>query len=120
MHEPAIDAAIDERIHARRWFTLATLCLSLLIIVMDNTILNVAIPKLIDELGVGRLRRATGTLARAAMYDGALFRPLDFVEFVAPVVGITGVTVKTMKRELTVVVREDGSQFLSVQNGPAH
>ncbi len=51
MHEPAIDAAIDERIHARRWFTLATLCLSLLIIVMDNTILNVAIPKLIDELG---------------------------------------------------------------------
>ena len=42
---------IDDRIHARRWFTLATLCLSLLIIVMDNTILNVAIPSLVDELG---------------------------------------------------------------------
>ncbi|MFN8022190.1 MAG: DHA2 family efflux MFS transporter permease subunit [Acidimicrobiales bacterium] len=55
MHADAIDASldpgIDDRIHARRWFTLATLCLSLLIIVMDNTILNVAIPKLIDELG---------------------------------------------------------------------
>jgi EmrB/QacA subfamily drug resistance transporter len=42
---------IDERTHARRWFTLATLCLSLLIIVMDNTILNVAIPSLVSELG---------------------------------------------------------------------
>jgi len=42
---------LDERVHARRWFTLATLCLSLLIIVMDNTILNVAIPSLVDELG---------------------------------------------------------------------
>ncbi len=36
--------------HARRWWTLATLCLSLLIIVMDNTILNVAIPSLMDDL----------------------------------------------------------------------
>lgn len=45
------DAVIDERMHARRWFTLATLCLSLLIIVMDNTILNVAIPSLVSELG---------------------------------------------------------------------
>jgi EmrB/QacA subfamily drug resistance transporter len=42
---------IDDRTHARRWFTLATLCLSLLIIVMDNTILNVAIPSLVNELG---------------------------------------------------------------------
>ncbi len=42
---------IDPRVHARRWFTLATLCMSLLIIVMDNTILNVAIPSLVKELG---------------------------------------------------------------------
>ena len=42
---------IDPQVHARRWFTLATLCLSLLIIVMDNTILNVAIPSLIRGLG---------------------------------------------------------------------
>jgi EmrB/QacA subfamily drug resistance transporter len=42
---------IDPRVHARRWYTLATLCMSLLIIVMDNTILNVAIPSLVDELG---------------------------------------------------------------------
>jgi hypothetical protein len=43
--------AIDERIHARRWFTLATLCLSLLIIVMDNSSLNVALPTLVRDLG---------------------------------------------------------------------
>jgi EmrB/QacA subfamily drug resistance transporter len=41
---------IDDRVHARRWATLAVLCLSLLIIVMDNTILNVAIPSLITDL----------------------------------------------------------------------
>src|SRR4051812_43238657 len=54
--EPSFDDfgdfdAIDPRVHARRWYTLATLCMSLLIIVMDNTILNVAIPSLITELG---------------------------------------------------------------------
>jgi EmrB/QacA subfamily drug resistance transporter len=42
---------LDPRVHARRWFTLATLCLSMVIIVMDNTILNVAIPSLVKELG---------------------------------------------------------------------
>jgi EmrB/QacA subfamily drug resistance transporter len=47
----ATAADIDERVHARRWATLAVLCLSLLIIVMDNTILNVAIPSLIKDLG---------------------------------------------------------------------
>ena len=42
---------IDPRVHERRWMILAALCLSLLIIVMDNTILNVAIPSLITDLG---------------------------------------------------------------------
>lgn len=37
--------------HERRWLILAVLCMSLLIIVMDNTILNVAIPSLIVDLG---------------------------------------------------------------------
>jgi EmrB/QacA subfamily drug resistance transporter len=53
MSSPTIAAAdqIEARVHTRRWFTLATLCLSLLIIVMDNTILNVAIPSLVRDLG---------------------------------------------------------------------
>ena len=51
MEEGAVSTADAERIHARRWLTLGVLCLSLLIIVMDNTILNVAIPSLIRDLG---------------------------------------------------------------------
>jgi EmrB/QacA subfamily drug resistance transporter len=43
----AMDAAT---IHARRWWTLAVLCLSLLIIGLDNTILNVALPTLVRDL----------------------------------------------------------------------
>jgi EmrB/QacA subfamily drug resistance transporter len=41
---------LHDHVHARRWLILAVLCLSLLIIVMDNTILNVAIPSLIKDL----------------------------------------------------------------------
>lgn len=50
-HHAAEHDPIDPAVHARRWLTLATLCMSLLIIVMDNTILNVAIPSLVKELG---------------------------------------------------------------------
>jgi EmrB/QacA subfamily drug resistance transporter len=48
---PPIGDEIDPRVHERRWIILGVLCMSLLIIVMDNTILNVAIPSLITELG---------------------------------------------------------------------
>jgi EmrB/QacA subfamily drug resistance transporter len=44
------DVTVDEKVHRRRWITLGVLCLSLVIIVMDNTILNVAIPSLMTEL----------------------------------------------------------------------
>ncbi|GGT22435.1 MFS transporter [Nonomuraea spiralis] len=37
--------------HPRRWWILAALCLSLLVLVIDNTILNLAIPSLMSELG---------------------------------------------------------------------
>src|SRR6478736_7005547 len=40
----------DDPFYAKRWWTLAALCVSLLIIVMDNTILNVAIPRLVEDL----------------------------------------------------------------------
>jgi EmrB/QacA subfamily drug resistance transporter len=39
------------KIHARRWWTLAVLCFSLLVIGMDNTILNVALPTIQKDLG---------------------------------------------------------------------
>jgi MFS family permease len=34
----------------RRWLALGVLCLSLLLVVLDNTILNVALPTLVDQL----------------------------------------------------------------------
>ena len=40
-----------DRAYQRRWWTLAVLCLSLLVIGLDNTILNVALPTLVRELG---------------------------------------------------------------------
>ena len=42
---------LDDRIHRRRWATLAILCVSLLVIVIDNTIVNVALPTLVRDLG---------------------------------------------------------------------
>jgi EmrB/QacA subfamily drug resistance transporter len=42
-----LDAAT---IHARRWWTLAVMCLSLMVIGVDNTILNVALPTLVRDL----------------------------------------------------------------------
>src|SRR5215211_4598096 len=40
----------SETIHSRRWWALAVLCSSLLIISLDNTILNVALPALSQQL----------------------------------------------------------------------
>jgi EmrB/QacA subfamily drug resistance transporter len=37
-------------IYARRWWTLGVLCLTLLVIGLDNTILNVALPTLVHDL----------------------------------------------------------------------
>jgi EmrB/QacA subfamily drug resistance transporter len=41
---------VQEHAHARRWWILAVLCFSLLVIVLDNTILNVAIPTIVRDL----------------------------------------------------------------------
>src|SRR4029079_5586861 len=48
-------APVDDRVHAtihrRRWATLAVLCVSLLVIAIDDTIVNVALPTLVRDLG---------------------------------------------------------------------
>jgi EmrB/QacA subfamily drug resistance transporter len=41
---------VEDRAFERRWLILAVLCFSLLVIVLDNSILNVAIPTIIDQL----------------------------------------------------------------------
>jgi EmrB/QacA subfamily drug resistance transporter len=40
----------SELAHERRWWTLAVLCLSLTVISIDNTILNVALPSIVESL----------------------------------------------------------------------
>ena len=56
----AIDAdhldGIDPAVYARRWKTLAVLCASLIIVIVGNTVLNVALPTLqmpTSEGGIG-------------------------------------------------------------------
>ena len=44
-------AAGTAELDPKRWWSLAVLCMSLLIIGLDNTILNVALPSLVRELG---------------------------------------------------------------------
>src|SRR5215210_2852213 len=36
--------------HSKRWWTLVVLCLSLVIVVVGNTVLNIALPTLVREL----------------------------------------------------------------------
>jgi EmrB/QacA subfamily drug resistance transporter len=44
-----------DRVHGRRWLTLLVLCISLIVITVDNTILNVAIPTLAHSKADGGL-----------------------------------------------------------------
>jgi EmrB/QacA subfamily drug resistance transporter len=46
----ALDFDRTSRAYRRRWAILAVLCLSLLVIIVDNSILNVAIPTLVRDL----------------------------------------------------------------------
>src|SRR3954454_5193938 len=45
-----LDESHEERVYRRRWWTLAVLCMSLVVIGVDNTILNVALPTLVTDL----------------------------------------------------------------------
>ena len=70
-----------EQIHSRRWATLGVLCLSLLVVVVDGSIVNVALPTLVRHLhasterpAVGRRRLHPGH-GRAAAHAGQPRRP---------------------------------------------
>ena len=43
--------AISVSLSRRRWLALSVLCMSLFVIVVDNTIVNVALPTLVRDLG---------------------------------------------------------------------
>jgi len=48
---PPIISRVDERAHDHPWLVLAVLCLSVFVIVIDGTIVNVALPTMVRELG---------------------------------------------------------------------
>jgi len=51
-----------DEVHRRRWLTLAVLCLSLIVIIVDNSILNVALPTLSRPASQGGLGAADSDL----------------------------------------------------------
>ncbi|HEX8803892.1 MAG TPA: MFS transporter, partial [Acidimicrobiales bacterium] len=51
-----------DHVHRRRWLTLAVLCLSLVVIIIDNSILNVALPTLSKSPAQGGLGAADSDL----------------------------------------------------------
>ncbi len=57
----------------RRWWTLAVLCLSLLMVVMGNTVLNVALPTLVRELHASSSQLQWIVDAYSLVFAGLLF-----------------------------------------------
>jgi EmrB/QacA subfamily drug resistance transporter len=64
---------IDPRIYARRWWTLAVLCLSLLIVVVGNSSLNVTLPTLARELGATNSQLQWVVAIYSLVFAGLLF-----------------------------------------------
>lgn len=61
------------RIHARRWGILAVLVVSLLVVVLDNTVLNVALKTLQDDLGASQSQLEWAINSYTLVFAGLLF-----------------------------------------------
>ncbi len=76
MDAPAIplpQPEIAPEVHARRWAILAVLCLSLIIVIIGNTSLNVALPTLAAELDASTSQLQWMVDAYALVFAGLLF-----------------------------------------------
>src|ERR1700736_5560832 len=62
-----------EALHARRWWTLGVLCLSLLIVFVGNSSLNVAIPTLSRDLHASTSQLQWVVAAYSLVFAGLLF-----------------------------------------------
>src|SRR3954469_22417094 len=65
--------SIDARVYERRWWTLAVLCLSLLIVFVGNSSLNVTIPTLSRVLGATTAQLQWVIAAYSLVFAGLLF-----------------------------------------------
>jgi EmrB/QacA subfamily drug resistance transporter len=70
---PDLATTIDPRVHARRWWTLAVLCLSLLIVFVGNSSLNVTIPTLSRVLGASTAQLQWVIAVYSLVFAGLLF-----------------------------------------------
>ena len=59
-------------LNAKRWWILAVLCLSLLIVVVGNTVVNVTLPKLVEELGATSTQLQWVVAAYSLVFAGLL------------------------------------------------
>ena len=67
------DGHAAEQAYARRWWTLAVLCLSLLIVFVGNSSLNVAIPTLSRDLGATESQLQWVVAIYSLVFAGLLF-----------------------------------------------
>jgi EmrB/QacA subfamily drug resistance transporter len=70
---PLADHGIDPVVYARRWSILLVLCLSLLIVIIGNTTLNVALPTLARELDASTSSLQWMVDSYALIFAGMLF-----------------------------------------------
>jgi EmrB/QacA subfamily drug resistance transporter len=66
-------AATSSTVHDRRWLILATLVLSLLVVVLDNTILNVALASIQRDLDATQSELAWAVNSYTLVFAGLLF-----------------------------------------------
>ena len=69
---------IDPEVYRRRWWSLSVLCLSLLIIMIGNTSLNVALPSLSEQLGATQSQLQWMVDAYSLVFAGLLFAAGSF------------------------------------------
>lgn len=70
---PEWRTVIDAPVYARRWWTLGVLCLSLMIVTMGNSSLNVAIPTLSRDLHATTSQLQWSIAAYSLVFAGLLF-----------------------------------------------
>jgi EmrB/QacA subfamily drug resistance transporter len=75
---PPSEPTVSDLVHRRRWATLAVLCLSLLVVVVDNTIVNVALPTLARDLSAGTSSLQWIVDAYALVFAGLLLTAGSF------------------------------------------
>jgi EmrB/QacA subfamily drug resistance transporter len=75
MHDAtaALEPPIDPGIYQRRWAILAVLCTSLMIVIIGNTALNVAIPRLAEDLDASTTDLQWMVDSYALVFAGMLF-----------------------------------------------